>query len=203
MIQLYDKDIYILSAARTPIGQFNKSLAGFSAPKLGGKAIKGALNKTRCNVEDIEMVTMGCVVSSGLGESPAKQAGLHAGLPPTIYSRSVESVCGSAMEAIVSSIDVLLLDRIQLAVAGGMESRSTAPYLLNPTYFRKSANYGRGERLHLKKAGAYRWKFDENVEEQASISSIIDATAYDGLFWPIEKKFMSQYAVAFAKKHDI
>jgi len=203
MIQLYDKNIYILAAARTPIGQFNKSLAAYSAPELGGKAIEGALQKANCDPAQVDMVTLGCVISSGLGESPAKQAALHAGLPPTIYSRSIESVCGSAMEAIVSTIDVLLLERIQVAVAGGMESRTTAPYLLSSTFYRKSAHYARGERLHLAKAGAYRWQFAENAEEQAGIASIIDATAYDGLFWPTEKKFMREYAVAFAKEHGI
>ncbi|MBN1350046.1 thiolase family protein [candidate division KSB1 bacterium] len=203
MIAIYDKPVYILAAARTPIGRFNKSLSSFTAPELGGKAIAGALQRANCSPETVEMVSMGCVVSSGLGESPAKQAALHGGLQPDIYSRSIESVCGSAMEAIVSTIDVLLLDRIQLGVAGGMESRTNAPYLLSPTFMRKSANYARGQRLQLKKAGAYRWQFDDNIEEQVKISSIIDATAYDGLFWTPEKKFMREYALVYAKAHAI
>jgi len=203
MIQIYKNDIYILAAARTPIGRFNGVLAPFSAPELGGKAIETALQTALLTPEQVEMVTMGCVVSAGSGEAPAKQAALHAGLSATIYSRSIENVCGSAMEAIISTADALLLGRIQLAVAGGMESRTNAPYLLEPRFIRKSQHYTRGERLRLKKAGAYRWQFSENVEEQVSISSIVDATAYDGLFWPLEKKFMREYALAYAKAHGI
>jgi acetyl-CoA C-acetyltransferase len=147
------------------------------------------------------MVTMGCVVSSGLGEAPAKQAALKAGIPETVYSRTVESVCGSSLEALVSTIDVLLLGRAKVAVAGGMESRTNAPYLLEPRFFRGGARYAKGERLHLKKTGAYRFHYSENVEEQAGLASIVDATAYDGLFWPVARKFMREYAVAYAEKN--
>lgn len=203
MVHIYEKDIYILSASRTPIGQFNQSLSPYSAVELGGKAIEGALQQAQVTPDQVEMLTMGCVVSPGLGEAPTKQAAIHAGIPATIYSRSIENVCGSAMEAIISTIDVLLLERIQLGVAGGMESRTNAPYLLETKFLRKGQHYARGERLHLKKAGAYRWQFSENLEEQLRLSSIVDATAYDGLFWPIEKKFMREYALAYAKTHQI
>ncbi len=203
MIHVFEKNIYLFSAARTPLGWFNGQLAGFSAPQLGGAAIAGALEKTGVAPAQIELVTMGCVVTSGLGEAPAKQAALLAGLPETVYSRTVESVCGSGMEALVATIDVLLLGRAQVAVAGGMESRSNAPYLLEPRFFRSGAHYAKGERLRLKKTGAYRWQYSENVEEQLGLSSIVDATAYDGLFWPVERKFMREYAVAFAQKNRI
>jgi acetyl-CoA C-acetyltransferase len=203
MIHVFEKDIYLLSAARTPLGRFNGCLAGFSAPQLGGAAIAGALEKAGVAPAQIELVTMGCVVTSGLGEAPAKQAALLGGLPETVYSRTVESVCGSGMEALVSTIDALLLGRAQVAVAGGMESRTNAPYLLEPRFFRGGAHYAKGERLRLKKTGAYRWQYSENVEEQLGLSSIVDATAYDGLFWPVERKFMREYAVAFAQKNRI
>ena len=203
MIHVFEKNIYLFSAARTPLGWFNGQLAGFSAPQLGGAAIAGALEKAGVAPAQIELVTMGCVVTSGLGEAPAKQAALLAGLPETVYSRTVESVCGSGMEALVATIDVLLLGRAQVAVAGGMESRSNAPYLLEPRFFRSGAHYAKGERLRLKKTGAYRWQYSENVEEQLGLSSIVDATAYDGLFWPVERKFMREYAVAFAQKNRI
>jgi acetyl-CoA C-acetyltransferase len=203
MIAVLEKDIYILSARRTPIGRFNGALSPFSAPLLGGRAIEGALESARVAPLEVEMVTMGCVVTSGLGEAPAKQAALAAGIPPTVYSRTVGSVCGSGIEALVSTLDFLLLGRAQLALAGGMESRTNAPYLLESHFIRSGAHYAKGERLHLKKAGAYRWQYLENLEEQTSLSSIVDATTYDGLFWPRERKFMREYALAFAKAHKI
>jgi acetyl-CoA C-acetyltransferase len=203
MIQALDKNIYLLAAARTPVGRFNGSLSPFSAPELGGRAIEGALAQAGVSPDRIEMVTMGCVVSSGLGEAPAKQAALRAGIPETVYSRTVESVCGSSAEALVLTIDGLLLGRVKAAVAGGMESRTNAPYLLEPRFFRSGGHYAKGERLRLKKTGAYRFHYSENVEEQAGLSSIVDATAYDGLFWPPQRKFMREYAVAYAEKNRL
>jgi acetyl-CoA C-acetyltransferase len=203
MIYVLDKPVYILGAARTPVGRFNGSLSAFSAPELGGRAIEGALGRAGVSPDRIELVTMGCVVSSGLGEAPAKQAALKAGIPETIYSSTVESVCGSSLEAVVSTVDALLLGRAGVAVAGGMESRTNAPYLLEPRFFRGGARYAKGERLHLKKTGAYRFHYKENVEEQAGQASIVDATAYDGLFWPPARKFMREYAVAYAEKNRL
>jgi acetyl-CoA C-acetyltransferase len=107
------------------------------------------------------------------------------------------------MEALISTIDAVLAGRVRLGVAGGMESRTNAPYLLEPRFFRNGAQYSKGDRLRLKKTGAYRWQYGENAEEQLSLSSIVDATAYDGLFWPVERKFMREYAVAFAQKNHI
>ncbi len=203
MIAVFDRNIYLLAVARTPIGKFNGRLAPFSAPELGGRAIESALQKAGITPAQVEMVTMGCVVTSGLGEAPAKQAALRAGIPDTVYSRTVESVCGSGMEAVVSTIDVLLLGRVDIAVAGGMESRTNAPYLLEPRFFRSGSGYTKGERLHLKKSGAYRWQYGDNVERQIALSSIVDATAYDGLFWPMERKFMREYAIDYARKNRI
>jgi len=201
MIYVLDKPVYILGAARTPVGAFNGGLSAFSAPQLGGTAIEGALGQAGVPADHVERVTMGCVVSSGLGEAPAKQAALKAGIPETAYTSTVESVCGSSLEALVSTVDALLLGRAKVAVAGGMESRTNAPYLLEPRFFRGGARYAKGERLHLKKTGAYRFHYSENVEEQAGQASIVDATAYDGLFWPVARKFMREYAVAYAEKN--
>jgi acetyl-CoA C-acetyltransferase len=203
MIAVFDKNIYLLAAARTPIGRFNGRLAPFSAPELGGRAIEGALQRAGVGPAQVEMVTMGCVVTAGLGEAPAKQAALRAGIPDTVYSRTVESVCGSGMEALASTIDVLLLGRADVAVAGGMESRTNAPYLLEPRFIRSGSGYTKGERLRLKKSGAYRWQYGENIEQQLALSSIVDATAFDGLFWPVERKFMREYAIAYAQKNRI
>jgi acetyl-CoA C-acetyltransferase len=84
-----------------------------------------------------------------------------------------------------------------------MESRTNAPYLVESRFFKRGAHYARGERLRVKKTGAYRWQFSENGEEQADLTGLVDATAYDGLFWPPEKKFMREYALAFAKAHGV
>lgn len=203
MIQVLDRPVYLLGLARTPIGRFNGILSSFSAPELGGAAIAEALRRSGVSPAQVDLVTMGCVVTSGLGESPAKQAALRGGLPETVYSRTVESVCGSGLEAIAATIDAMLAGRSRLAVAGGMESRTNAPYLLEPRFFRSGTHYAKGERLRLKKSGAYRWQYTENIEEQVSLSSLVDATAYDGLFWPVEKKFMREYAVAFARKNGL
>jgi len=203
MIVILDQEVFILSAARTPIGRFQGALSPFSAVELGGKAIEGALRHAAVSPERVEMVTMGCVISAGLGEAPAKQAALLAGIPGTVYSRTVENVCGSSMEAIIATVDALLVGRIELGVAGGMESRTNAPYLLEPRFFKSGPNYARGERPHLKRTGAFRWQFSENSEEQANLAGLVDATAHDGLFWPPEKKFMREYAVAYAAHHRI
>ncbi len=201
MIYVLEKPVYVLGAARTPVGRFNGSLAAFGAPEFGGLAIKGALAQAGVPSDRVEQVTMGCVVSSGLGEAPAKQAALKAGISETVYTSTVESVCGSSLEAVVGTIDALLLGRVGIAVAGGMESRTNAPYLLEPRFFRSGARYAKGERLHLKKTGAYRFHYSENVEEQAGQASIVDATAYDGLFWPVARKFMREYALAYAERN--
>ncbi|HOI44157.1 MAG TPA: thiolase family protein [Candidatus Aminicenantes bacterium] len=203
MISIFESEIYLLSAARTPIGRFLGALSPYSAVILGGKAIEGALRRAGVDPAEIGMVTMGCVVTSGMGESPAKQAALLAGIPATVCSKTVESVCGSAMEAVVSTADAITLGRIGAGVAGGMESRTNAPFLLENKFFRAGAHYAKGGRLKVKKSGAYRFQFSENIEEQAQISSIVDATAYDGLFWPPEKKFMREYAMDFAKAGKI
>lgn len=199
MIAVLDREIHILAGARTPIGRFRGQLSSYSAPELGGLAVAAALSRASVPPTRVDMVTMGCVIASGLGEAPAKQAALAAGCPPSVYSRSVENVCGSAMEAVVLTIDALILERVRVAVAGGMESRTNAPYLLSPRFLRNGKNYRRDEYLRLKKAGAYRWQYGENAEEQASLSAIVDATAFDGLFWPVERKFMREYALAFAR----
>ncbi len=195
MIAVLEKPVYILAAKRTPIGRFDGALAEFSAPELGGRAAAAALEAARVAPGAVELLTEGCVVASGLGMAPAKRAALAAGLPPEVATRTVESVCASSLEAVASTADALVLGRVRLAVAGGMESRTNAPYYLEPC--------AKGERLPLKKAGAYRFKFDAGAGEAAAAAGFIDATAYDGLFWPVEKKFMRDYALAFAKRNGI
>ncbi len=195
MIAVLEKPVYLLAARRTPIGRFDGALAAFSAPELGGRAAAAALAAARVAPDAVDLLTEGCVVASGLGMAPAKQAALAAGLPPDVATRTVESVCASAMEAVTSTADALVLGRVRIAVAGGMESRTNAPYYVEPR--------PNGERLKLKRAGAYRWRFDAGAGGAAAPASLVDATSYDGLFWPVEKKFMRDYALAFAKRNGI
>jgi acetyl-CoA C-acetyltransferase len=196
-------EIVILSAARTPVGRFAGRLSPFDAIDLGAFAIGAAVARARLAPELIDTVNMGMVVSAGLGLGPAKAAAVKAGLPPSVHSRSIESVCGSAMDAIGLAVESLLAGTATVAVAGGMESRTNAPYLVGPTLRRNSEHFQRGQRLRVSRAGAYRFQLDEHVEEQLASTGLVDPTTYDGLFWPAEKKFMRQYALEAAAAHGL
>jgi len=200
MVRICKRPVFILSAARTPIGRFDGALASHDAVELGATAIAAGVERAGVGPDLVEMVTMGMVVSCGYGEAPAKLAAIRSGLAPQVHSRVVDSVCGSAADAVALSSDAIELGAVNVAVAGGMESRSNAPYLLFARFRRSTANYSRGQRLRVKRAGAYRFALSENLEEQLSAAELVDPTAHDGLFWPPEKKFMREYAVQFAKK---
>ncbi len=124
------RDVFIVSAARTPIGVFLGALKDFSAPELGGLAIREAVAKSRLAPENVQEVIMGNVVSAGLGQAPAKQAAVKGGLPYTISCYAVNMVCGSGLMAIVLGAKSIQLEEKEVVVAGGMESMSRAPYLV-------------------------------------------------------------------------
>lgn len=203
MFYLLKDDVYILSAARTPIGRFAGKLSAFDAAELGGIAIGAAVQRAGVESAQVDTVNMGIVVSSGLGLAPAKSAAMKGGIPPQAHVRAVESVCGSAMDAIALAVQSIVLGTATVAVAGGMESRTTAPYLIGPTLQRNSPNYKRGQRLAVKRAGAYRFQLADHAEEQLAGTGLVDPTTYDGLFWASDKKFMRQYAVDYAAAHGI
>jgi acetyl-CoA C-acetyltransferase len=123
-------DAYIVSTARTPIGSFGGVLSSFSAPQLGAFAIKGALEKAGVSAEHVEEVFMGNVCSANLGQAPAKQAALGAGIPNTVPSTSVNKVCSSGMKSIMFAAQAVMLGQADILVAGGMESMSNIPYYL-------------------------------------------------------------------------
>jgi len=198
--KLLRDEIVILSAARTPIGRFRGVLAQHDAIALGGAAISAALARAELAPEAVDTVNMGIVVSAGLGEAPAKAAALRAGIPPTITSRAVDCVCASALDGVGWGVESLLAGTASVVAAGGMESRTNAPYLLRSTFLKSTGSYRRGEYLRMKRAGAYRFRLSENVEEQVSGAEIIDPTTRDGLFWPEEKRFMREYALALAQE---
>ena len=122
--------IAILSAVRTPIGGMMGGLSTLSAPDLGAIAIAAAIQKSGIQSSQIEEVLMGCVLTAGQGQAPARQAALKAGLSNTTSCTTVNKVCGSAMKSIMLAGNSLRASQIELAVAGGMESMSKAPYLL-------------------------------------------------------------------------
>ncbi|HTD52651.1 MAG TPA: acetyl-CoA C-acetyltransferase [Thermoanaerobaculia bacterium] len=124
------KEIVILSATRTPVGSFLGKLSSLSAPVLGSIAIRGALEKARVKPEQVEQVILGNVLQAGIGQAPARQASLGAGIPDSVPCITLHKVCGSGMRAVMDASNAIQAGEYDLAVAGGMESMSNAPYLL-------------------------------------------------------------------------
>ena len=122
--------VVVLSAVRTPIGNFMGELAGLSAPELGAACIREAVGKVSLEAHSIEELMFGCVLTAGVGQAPARQAALAAGLARSTACTTVNKVCGSGMRAVMALHDTLALGQTHLALAGGMESMSNAPHLL-------------------------------------------------------------------------
>ncbi|HVN98938.1 MAG TPA: thiolase family protein [Steroidobacteraceae bacterium] len=165
--------IVILSARRTPIGAFQGALATSSAPQLGAVAMRAALDSAGVAGADVDEVIMGCVLAAGLGQAPARQAALGAGLPAAVPATTVNKMCGSAMKAIMLGADQLAAGRASLVLAGGLESMSNAPYLLPKA--RTGYRMGHGE--------------------------ILDHMFHDGLQSPWDGKLMGCFADATAQKY--
>jgi acetyl-CoA C-acetyltransferase len=122
--------IMIVGAARTPMGGFQGELAGLTGPQLGAAAIRAAVARAGIKHDAIDEAYMGCVLPAGVGQAPARQASIHGGLPNTVPCTTVNKVCGSGMKALMLAVDQLAQGGASLAVAGGMESMTNAPYLL-------------------------------------------------------------------------
>ena len=165
--------IVIVAAQRTPIGAFQGALAGASAPELGGAAIAGALAAAGIAPADIDQVLMGCVLPAGLGQAPARQAAINAGIPTGAATTTVNKMCGSAMAAIMLGHDLLKAGSAAVVVAGGLESMTNAPYLLPKA--RKGYRMGHQE--------------------------VLDHMFYDGLQDPWQGKMMGHFADATAAKY--
>lgn len=166
---------WILSAVRTPIGKFLGSLAEMSAPQLGAVAVQEALRRCGANAAEVDEVILGCVVQAGLGQNPARQAALKAGLPDTIAAVTVNKVCGSGLKAVMLADQAIRCGDARLIIAGGMESMSQAPYLL------------RGVRNG--------WKFGEQ--------KAIDALIHDGLWCAFENCHMGESAEYIAERCQV
>jgi acetyl-CoA C-acetyltransferase len=166
--------VIILSARRTPVGSFQGVLAPLSGPQLGAAAIKAALADSGLAAADIDEVIMGCVLSGGLGQAPARQAALGAGLSPSTPCTTVNKMCGSAMRAVMTAADQIMAGSAQVVVAGGFESMTNAPYLLP------------------KARGGYRMGHQE----------VLDHMFYDGLQSPWDGKLMGCFADSTAGQYD-
>src|SRR5271155_675132 len=166
--------VVILSARRTPVGAFQGAFAALTAPQLGAVAIKAALADSGVAVAQIDEVIMGCVLSAGIGQAPARQAALGAGLPPGVPTTTVNKMCGSGMRAIMLGADQILAGTAQVVVAGGIESMSNAPYLLP------------------KARTGYRMGHQE----------VLDHMLFDGLQSPWDGKLMGGFAEATAARYE-
>jgi len=127
---MHSDPVVIVGARRTPMGAFQGALADQTAPMLGARAIQAALTQSGLPAEDISEVIMGCVLPAGLGQAPARQAALGAGLPRAVPATTVNKMCGSGMKAAMLGYDQILAGSADIVVAGGMESMSNSPYLL-------------------------------------------------------------------------
>ena len=168
-------DAYILSAARTPIGKFLGGLSELSAPKLGAVAIAEALKRAGVKPEQVEDVIMGNVVQAGIGQAPARQAAIAAGIPDTVPAHTTNMVCGSGLKAVMLAAQAIRAGDANLVVAGGMESMSRAPFLLQGV--RQGYKYG----------------------NQAAV----DALVHDGLWCPFEHWPMGDAAEHTATQCDV
>ena len=169
------KEAVIISAARTPTGRFQGLLKGFSAPDLGAIAIKEAVKRAGLTGDQVDEVIMGCVVSAGLGQAPARQAALKAGLPPEVSALTINMVCGSGLRAVALASQAIQLGDAEYVVAGGMESMSNIPYAIP------------GARDGYKMGN----------------QTAIDLMIHDGLWCPFENWHMGNTGEIVAEKYQI
>ena len=165
----------IISAARTPTGKFQGALKGFTAPELGAIAIKEAVKRAGVDPAQIDEVIMGCVVQAGIGQAPARQAALKAGLPAEVSALTVNMVCGSGLRAVALAAQSVKLGDMDFVVAGGMESMSNIPYAM------PGARDG------------YRMGNQQ----------VIDLMVHDGLWCPFENWHMGNTGEVVADMHQI
>lgn len=137
------KDVYIVSAVRTPIGSFGGSLSGLTAVQLGSTAIKGALSRAGVDAKEVNEVFFGNVVSAGLGQAPARQAAIGAGIGYNVPCTTVNKVCASGMKSVMLGAQSIMLGQNDVVMTGGMESMSNAPYYLPKARF--GYKYGHGQ----------------------------------------------------------
>ncbi len=168
-------DILILSASRTPIGALNGALAQYTAPQLAAKAVADAIAKAGVKAEELSEVVLGCVISAGIGQAPARMAAIGAGIPVSVGATTVNKVCGSGMKAVMMVSQGIALGEGDYGLAGGMESMSKAPYLLD----RARSGYRYGD------------------------AKLLDSVLRDGLTDPYEGVHMGDCGELCAKEHGL
>lgn len=139
------KEVYIVAAARTPIGSFGGALAEVPATQLGATAVKAAVERAGVKPEEVNEVLMGCVLQGNLGQAPARQAARYAGLPDHVHCTTINKVCASGMKAVIFGAQGIMLGDNEVVVAGGMENMSATPYYLEKG--RYGMKYGHGQVL--------------------------------------------------------
>jgi acetyl-CoA C-acetyltransferase len=169
------KEAVIVSAVRTPIGKFQGALQSYVAPKLGAVAVRDAIRRAGIEAQQVDECIMGCVIQAGLGQNPARQASLHGGMPPESAALTVNQVCGSGLRAVSLAAQAIQTGDADFIVAGGMESMTNAPYLLQQA----RAGYRMGN------------------------GSLIDAMIQDGLWEAYRGYHMGVAAEMIAAKYGI
>jgi len=169
------EDVVIVGAARTPIGRFNGAFAGMTATQLGAAAIRAAVERAQIDPASVSECIMGNVVGAGLGQAPARQAALGAGLPDSVAALTINKVCGSGMKAAMIGAALIRSGDAEVIVAGGMENMSRVPYFL--------ANARQGYRL--------------------GNGELLDALIHDGLWCPFEHHHMGNSAEWIATHHHV
>lgn len=166
---------FIIAGCRTPIGKFLGSLAAIPAPQLGAAAIREAVRRCAAAPEQVDEVIMGCVLSAGVGQAPARQAALAAGLPPSVAALTINKVCGSGLKSVMLADQAIRCGDARLIAAGGMESMSRAPHLL----------------IGMREG----WKFGDQTA--------VDSMIHDGLWCAMENMGMGQQAEYIAASREV
>ncbi len=166
--------VYIVSATRTPIGAFMGSLSSMRAPELGATVIKSAIERAKLTPDQIAEVFMGNVLQAGIGQAPARQASIFAGLPHSVPATTVNKVCGSGLQAVIFAARAIALGERDLVVAGGMESMSNVPYYLD----KARSGYRMGD------------------------GKLVDGMIFDGLWDPYNNLHMGNCGDACAREHS-
>lgn len=169
------RDVAIVSAVRTPVGKFQGSLSDFSAVELGALVVREAVARSGVAADAVDECIMGCVLPAGLGQAPARQAALRGGLPERVAALTINMVCGSGLKAVGLAAQSIMLGNAEVAVAGGMESMSNAPYLLPSA--RRGYRMGDGK--------------------------LVDSMVHDGLWCACDDQHMGVTGELVAEKHSI
>src|SRR5579863_9261652 len=167
-------EVVIVSAKRTPIGAFLGALAPLTAVQLGSAAVRAAIESAGIGAAELEEVILGCVLPAGLGQAPARQAAVGAGVPLSVPATTVNKMCGSALKAVMLGAEQIRAGAAGVVLAGGLESMSNAPYLLPKG--RSGYRMGHGE--------------------------VLDHMFYDGLQSPWDGKLMGTFGDAVASKYN-